>query len=308
MPDYAIIGLLMLVPLEIVILLVLYAVKTKPAPKPTIEIPQPKKLERYGWEDFLKLPEDGAERSPKKPVKLTKVLVLLLILAMLPVLFVLSLSFGLLPDVVLNQSFDLLPDFMSNLSIDALIQSNQTQDDTQGDVNELPLENMQPDETDIRAQNDTGLNITGFIVNSISSYSKYIYAVLIAIGLLLAGLGAFILFIKYRRKLAVIIKARKTAEKLIKRIEKPKGENKQLARIKGLLRKFARLFNRRLLTHAVPLFIVIGAGLLIYLVYSEIDVWTWTKDLVLLYKYYVAGGIILLVAAIVFIHFLRRKR
>ena len=62
----ALIGLALLVPLEIILFIVILALK-RPTELPPIPIPEIKKQERYGWEDYLKLPVDN-----KKPSKSSK--------------------------------------------------------------------------------------------------------------------------------------------------------------------------------------------------------------------------------------------
>jgi len=302
MPDnvfIAVFGLLLLVPLEIAFLIVLAALKRRPE-GPKIVVPEPKKQEeRYGWEDYLKLPVKEKKESGNNVVLAVIVLVAAVLLVAVP-----SYMFGI-PQALFNA----------------------TANETIEEVGVVDVEEPEP-EVEV-APGNLSLNITLPSLNfsmpdlNISGlrekaglYKPYIYAVIIAVAVLAAALAVFMYMVK-KRKLAVIHKASKTADKLMGKKSNRKLD--LLAKLRAIKFPSVKLLKpiRPYLAPLVILFLLVIIALLVYLLRDRIS--TEFADLVLrliikakafalTYRLYIIAGVLSLIVAIMALRHLSKKR
>ena len=215
MPDFAllaVIGLLLFLPVEVIaIILIAAAARRRKFPEPRLRIPELPRQERYGWEDYLKLP---AERKPLmlgRNIAISCAVVIFAILLALPLYFAFSPS-GL------------------NLSVGRLALANFTVEAPL--LNAANLSAPQPLNlslfSNFSVSHGFGLpevNVSSVLEGSVSSYMPYLAAASAVTALLLVGLAVFV-FIVRRRRLAVLRKAKKTADKLIQKAGQPKERAK----------------------------------------------------------------------------------
>jgi len=293
---YALIGLFVLIPIEIFFLIILAVLKPKQP-----ETPAPKRPERYGWEDHLKLPTDKSNGSNNVGIAIIIILFTLLLVALPTYFFVIpTLSTG-------NQSIN----DTANISLeinDTTTPDVNDSDTTTPDINEsksaLNISNLGTNfSIDFLPSNLSlpKINLSS-MTNKISPYKNYIFAVIGAGAILLAVLAIFIYFIN-RRKSAVIRKAKKTAEKLV---VKPEKEKRKIS--------FTRLKNVK--RYIMPLIIFILLLVIAFLIYLARDIITAfdyanlvsaVKDFLVAYKFYIGGGVIVLIAVVILLKKFAKK-
>ncbi|MBS3132653.1 hypothetical protein J4470_00795 [Candidatus Woesearchaeota archaeon] len=284
----AVVGLLLLIPLEVVFLIVLAALK-RSSEAPKIVVPELKKQERYGWEDYLKLPPE------KKAPASNTALLILVVAAVLILIAAPSYLFG-------------VPQFLFNSALNAT------------DVEETEEQRIAEPEAEI-APSNFSLNITlprlnlslpevdiSVLREKAGLYKPYAYAVVVAVVALVAALAVFI-YVVNRRKMAVIHKAGKTADKLMKK----DGRGKKL-KLKALLSKLPSL--RPYLAPIVILFLLVMAALLVYLFRDRLiadfaglalKLIVKVRAFALNYRLYVAAGVAALIVLIVALRRSKKK-
>lgn len=293
MPDavfIAIFGLLFLIPLEIAVLIVIASLKKRPA-APQIVVPEPKKQERYGWEDYLKFPSE-----PKKEPGKSILVPVLIIAAIVMLVTVPAYMFGV-PQILGNRTAnDTLPVEVEMPDVDV---EEPVVDAANFSLNiSLPGINLSM----------SFLNVSG-LVDKVYVYKPYIYAVIAAIVVLGGALAVFMYFIK-RRKLAVIVKARKTADKLM-------GNGKKKSKVQEAVAKLSFLKSAR--PYAAPLailFLLVIIAMLVYLLRDRIrtdladlilTLFTTAKAFVLSYRLYIAAGVLALIVAMMALRRSKKK-
>ena len=285
----AVVGLLLLIPLEVVFLIVLAALK-RSSEAPKIVVPELKKQERYGWEDYLKLPPE------KKAPASNTALLILVVAAVLILIAAPSYLFG-------------VPQFLFNSALNAT------------DVEETEEQRIAEPEAEI-APSNFSLNITlprlnlslpevdiSVLREKAGLYKPYAYAVVVAVVALVAALAVFI-YVVNRRKMAVIHKAGKTADKLMKK----DGRRGKKLKLKALLSKLPSL--RPYLAPIVILFLLVMAALLVYLFRDRLiadfaglalKLIVKVRAFALNYRLYVAAGVAALIVLIVALRRSKKK-
>ncbi|MAG15654.1 hypothetical protein CMO88_01185 [Candidatus Woesearchaeota archaeon] len=288
MPDFAfiaIIGLLLLVPLELFFIIILAALTRKPE-TPKIVVPEQKPQERYGWEDYLKIP---SERK-KKPFPL-HIFLGVVILGVLSIALIAPVFFFGVPSFQLNLTKN---ETISEIQINESISVSEP----------APIANISAPKLNISFPtlnvSFPELDISKFFSEKISPNKKYIYAILAAVVIVILALAVFIFFVN-RRKLAVIKKAKKTADKLMKKADK------ETPKLSGIRQYIAPL---------VILFLLTVIALLVYFLRDKVRTeladfvlkyLTITKTFALNYRLYIAAGIVILLIAIILLRRLRKS-
>lgn len=293
----AVVGLFLLLPLEILFLIVIAALKSRPEAI-KIVIPEQKRQERYGWEDYLKLPPEKEKGHERNAVLAVLVVIITVILVALP-------TYVFVVPQLLNQTVNKsatvgsgepeLVETAANLSLNIT----------------LPRINFSVPELNISALT-AELDISG-LREKIGFYKPYIYAVAAAVFLAFASLAVFVYFVN-RRKLAVLKKAKETAERLIKKSEKEKPKLQKPA-LQGLLSRLSAV--RRYLAPLIILFLLLIVAFLVYLLRDRISAELSGLIIRLLanvrafsinYRLYIAAGIAALVVIIIAITRLRKRK
>ncbi len=92
---YAVIGLLLLIPLEIFFLIIVTALKRRRELAPMPSAPSPKREERYGWEGIIKLSPERKPSGRRNAVVSVIVILLLVLIVAVPGLFLVAPSINL---------------------------------------------------------------------------------------------------------------------------------------------------------------------------------------------------------------------
>jgi len=296
----ALVGLLILIPIIVFFLIVLAALKSRPAAS-KIVIPEPKRQERYGWEDHLKL-----KPTPKPSDNRSAAIIILIFLALIVVI---PTIFFVIPSITPAED-------SMNISEDAILAGdvNITEDgNISDDVNITDDSDVSEGLTQGPTNFTTGLPGVNVTISSLKlsnifgdnneeSYAPYVTYIAVGTITLLVILAIFIMIVN-RNKHAVIRKAKQTAEKLEKKPEPiPKKS-----------RKFPKLPNLK--KHSAPIGILaalITAALLIFFFRSSISEFfsdsnplVAVKDFLLIYRIYIIAGVIFL---ILFIVFMRKQK
>jgi len=215
---YAGIGLLLLIPLEIVFLIVIYAIaKNRDKTPSKIVIPPQEKRSRYEWETYLRLKKDRM-KLPKKQTSGILIVVGLLILTFGIIYSASGSVFDVFTDgnETTNQTIGLLNESASNQSINAT---------TQTPINEsmfAPTINRSLDLTfSLPRLNTTGLPGLSYV----SGNKSYYLTIISSLAIIAALLAIFFYGVRRQKQMAVIKKAKKTADKLIKKTNKKQGKD-----------------------------------------------------------------------------------
>ena len=331
----AIVGLLLLVPLEIVVLIILYALKYRSRIRTHLH----KKGERYGWEDYFKLPPETKQHKSRSRRSFFQVF-----LIVLGVIIVTGLLTGAVVTVVLLSSgtlssseipFGITSDLSKNVanetvrrSIDAI--DGPAEPDFEVEEQDETVEEQQNERVTAPSQKEEGPDYSGFTgidlpsVNltgvtmpalnfsafpgGLNNIRTYVIAAVIAVVLIILAIVSAI-YAFSRRKLSVIKKARKTAEKLSKKAEKKFVEEKDpweyetAPGFKNWINIVAALVA--LLLFAVILYVFLGrfewtAGSLKNSLFGLFG-------FLYAYAFYVIVGIVLLIVALAVIIFVEKK-
>ncbi len=290
MPELAVlafIGLLLLLPLEFFLLMLLGS--RKRYPEPVLNLPEVKKPARYGWEDYIELPKEVKAPSSNGPqIVMVCIIVLVALLLIGPAYF-----------------------FFPNMPHFANASSNVS--------GAVPIINVTPPVavpkeklnvlffSNFSVSHGFSMPIMNLTVSGpVGSYKPYVITATVAIVLLLISLVVFILILKAKRQ-SVIVKAKTTAEKLIKKAEPAAPPKIEPAKAKG--------------NYSIPLIalfaIVVIAAVLIYLFRSTIKSrflpWLYqllskTIDFIVLYRFYIATGVVLLVIIVAALRYAASRR
>ncbi len=286
---YAVIGLLLLVPLELLFLILAVALTRKKELVPRLTIPSPKKQERYGWEDMLKLSPEQKPSGSRKAVISAMVIILLVVIVAAPGLFLVAPSFNL------------------NLSRQS---ANDTVILPPPELNETPAGGIFSNLTLPR------LNITAPDINLsrvLAPLKSNIKAVALVLAVVLAVLIA-LFFIIRRRRLAVVNKARNTSEKLIRKAEAEKN-GKEPQKIGSVFSLFGKFKNY--LFPAIILFMLVVIAFLVYLLRDRIrnefsdkllSFAVSAKEFALNYRLYILAGVVLLAISVFLLRLIAKRR
>ena len=226
----ALIGLFFLIPLGTILLIILYALKCRR----TVSY-APKKTGHYGWEDYLKLPHEKKQRSGRRHSFL-KVFLIILGVAVLIGVAVMMLIPVFLSVGILSVPFGITSDLSKNVSMNGEV--GQEVDATGpggppveelGEGTTVPYAFLNLTAVNLSAIDLPGINVSlpelniSAFFRSVSRYVPYVIAGVIVLVILVLGIAAFT-YVFQGRKLSVIKKARKTAEKLSKKNGKKAGE------------------------------------------------------------------------------------
>ena len=210
----ALLGLLLLVPLELLFLVILAALRRRPE-TPKIVLPEQKGRERYGWEDYLKLPIEK-KKAPERNIALAALAVVAAVLLVAVPFFFVFPQLGLFNQSVSGNETEIA-------SVEETTVEEAAGVPATGVPANVPINNFSINLT-LPGINFTfprlpaqALNITSF--ERLAPYKPYIYAVVFAVLVIAAALGVFVYFVNLRR-MAVVRKAKATAERLIKKQEK----------------------------------------------------------------------------------------
>ncbi|MBI2664972.1 hypothetical protein HYX10_06570 [Candidatus Woesearchaeota archaeon] len=301
----AIIGLLLLIPVEILFLLVIAASRRQEPSKITIAEQTPP--ERYGWEDYLKLPAEK-KRAPGRAAALV-VLIVFAALALLPLAFFTKLA---LPADVFN---------ITDKNISDSIQPGLNVSGQQLNASVLPSLNIT-----LPALNLSVVPRLASLKQKAVGYKDYSLAVVAAVIVIAMLLAAFMYFVR-RRRHAVIAKAGKTADKLIRKeygekaelMKKPAKEKAADNQVRGEMPIAKSSALSRLRHYFAPLATLIVLVLLAALIYIFREKITAElagiaagylakiKSFGLRYRWYVVGGVAAAAAVIAALQRFKKK-
>ncbi len=206
---YALIGLLLLVPLEIFLLLIAALLVRRRKSLPKAVLPPPKKQERYGWEDVLKLSPERKPSRGRKSVIAAVIALLILLVVLVPGWFLVAPPFSLnhLSRQPANYTPAVLPAEINETAGKALF-SNLT----------LPRFNITAPK----------VNLSGMFAPGTGNAKVAVAVLVIALAL------AAVFFFVRRRKLALVTRARKVSEKLAKRAKEGKKKSPEVHPLNNL--------------------------------------------------------------------------
>ncbi len=282
---YAVIGLLLLVPLEMLLLILVAALTRRRGFAPLLALPSPKRQERYGWEDMLKLSPERKPSGSRKAIIAVIVILLLVVIVAVPSLFIVAPSLHLnLSGQPANDTAAVLPPFELNETPARGIFSTLT----------LPRLNIAA----------PGINMSKVF----SPLKSNIKAVALVLAAVFASL-VVLFFVLRRRRLAVINKARETPEKLIRKAAAEKSgkapENSFFSRLRKYVAPVSILFL--LIVMAFLVYFLRGrirnefSGKLLSFAVSA-------KEFALNYRLYILAGIVILAISIVLLRLIAGRR
>ena len=312
----ALIGLLLLIPLEIVLLVILYALKRS---RQRISIYGPKKIERYGWEDYLKLPPEKKQQKSRRSFFWTAILIIIGVAVVIgvvaAVLVPLLSGSGGLSIITSVLPFDL----SKNASVNGTVSppfDGAAAEEPDGAITGLSpdaLNDFNVTGFDFSSVNLTAINLTMPALNvsalpgSVSGYVPYVVVTVVAAVLLSLGIAASIYVFYYRRNLVVINKARKTAEKLSRKTgEKAKTKSEAVTVISGF-RNSTHLMAVLIALLLFAILIYVFLGRINWVAEAFIKVLSTLTGFVSVYVFYILGGIVLLVVAVIAVRRFEKK-
>lgn len=293
----ALIGLLLLVPLEIAFLIFLGILKRRDKfPEPRLNIPKPTKPERYGWENIFKFKlEKKPKSSTKKPV-LAVMLLIILGISVVGSVYIIFFS-NLLSDLGLIE-----PEIAD--SVDQTITGTTPANITATAEDTLIFANFSVSHNFNSSLPE--VNLSGIPTDTVMPYIPQIMAVIVAVLTISLVLGIFIYYYR-RRKSAVIYKAKDTAETLIKKSEKS-------ARNKKTRKSFPS--GNPYVVPGIILFLLIIIAFLIYLAREKIktelpvlavNYISIANDFLFNYRFYILAGVLIVIINILILRKLISK-
>ncbi len=287
---YAVIGLLLLAPLEVFFLIIAAALTRQKGLLPKLAVPSPREQERYGWEELLKLSPERKPSGSRKAIISVIVILLLVVIVAAPGLFLVA------PSLHLNLSGQSAND-------SAILPPVE--------LNETPAKGIFSNMTLPR------LNITVPDINLSMVFAPLkanVKAVALGLAVVLAAL-VVLFFIIRNRKLAVVNKAGETSKKLIRNAAAEK-------KVKETPKAGSSLFSglgkiRNYLVPAIILFLLIVVAFLAYILRGRVsNVFAGrllpfavsVKEFAMNYRFYMLAGAVILVVLIFLLRHLAKRQ
>ncbi len=286
---YALIGLLLLIPLEVFLLIMAALLISRRKSLPKAVLPSPGRRERYGWEDVLKFSPERKPSGGRKAVISVLVVLLLVVIVAVPGLFLVAPSLNLnLSRQPANDSVILPP----------------------SELNETPVRGIFSNLTLPR------LNITVPDLN-VSKVFAPLKTGIKVVALLMVVLAAFVVlfFIIRRRGMAVVTKARKTSEKLIENASVAKN-GKEPPKVGGGSFLMLGTFKNYLVP-ALIFFLLLVIAVLFYILRGRIrnefsgkllSFAVSAKEFALNYRLYILAGVVVLAISVLLLRLVARRR
>lgn len=286
---YALIGLLLLIPLEVFLLVIAAALARRRELVPKLAVPSQKQQERYGWEDLLKLSPERKPSRSRKAVIAAVIALLLLLVVLVPGWFLVSPSFQL----------NLSKQPVNDTTLTPTLEVNETAG--RGIFSNLTFPSL-----NITAPK---MNLSGVFVPlgaSVRAVAFGLAAVVVAVLVLL-------LIIRRRKKLAVVTKARETSEKLIRKAGKEKKASS------GAQHSFFSRFKevRNYIAPVAIIFLLVAIAFLVYLLRDRIRTGfsgrllsfaVSAKEFSLNYRLYILAGFVALLVLVFLLRHIAKRR
>lgn len=283
---YAVIGLLLLVPLEIFFLIIVAALKRRRGLAPMPAVPSPKREERYGWEGIIKLSPERKPSGRRKSIIAVIIILLLVLIVAVPGLFLVAPSLNLnLSRQPANDSAALPP-----------AELNETQ--AKGIFSNLTLPRLSISAPDINMSK---------VFAPLKAGIKYVALGLAAVMAILIVL----FFIIRRRRMAAADKAGEAPEKLKAGKEKKAPQSAQ----HGFFSRFRKVRNYIALAAVLILLLIIA--FLVYLLRGRIvneffgrllSFSVSAKEFALNYRLYIFAGFAILAASLFLLRLIAKRR
>ncbi len=289
---YALIGLLLLVPLEMLFLIMVAALARRRELAPKLAVALPGKQERYEWEGIMKLSPGRKPSGGRKSVIAAVIALLLAVIVAVPGLFLVA------PSLQLNLSGK---------------PANDTIAVPAAEINETPGRGIFPSLT------LPSLNITAPDINVSKIFAPLkasIKAVAVALAVILAA-AALLFFIIRRRMLAAVSAAKETAEKPVRKIRKaePEKEGMEPPKVSGVFSIPGRF--RNCLVPAMMLLLLAVIAVLVYLLRSRISgeflgrllsFAVSIREFAINYRLYILAGIVILAVSVSLLRIVAKRQ
>lgn len=288
---YAVLGLLLLVPLEMLFLIMVAALTRKRELVPKLAAPSLKKQGRYGWEDMLKLSPKSKPSGRSRAVLAVIIILLLVVVVAAPGLFLVA------PSLQLNLS--------KQSANDTSILPPSALNETAG--RDVSFSNLTPLRFNISVPD---VNLSKVFAPLKASLRAVAFGLLVVLAVFVA-----VFLIVRRRKLAVVKKAGETAEKLIRKASAEK-KGKEPPKVGGsMFLMFGKAKNY--LVPAIIIFLLVVIALLVYILRDRIrnefsgklvSFAVSAKEFALNYRLYIIAGIVVLVICVFLLRLIAKSQ